>query len=69
MGTSDSITLAYSVPTGTGSGSSSSLKRRCIVRRGPTVTRYGPTGSRSAKNSLISTCAGESDVFSRHAVS
>ncbi len=38
IGTSDSITLAKSVLRGTGSGSSSSLKRRCSVRCAGTVT-------------------------------
>jgi len=48
-GTSLSRMEAYGLPTGTGSGSRSSLNRRCSVRRAGTVTWYGPTGSRSSK--------------------
>src|SRR5690606_6784463 len=60
IGTSDSITLANGVSFGIGSGSSSALKRRWSVRRGATVTVYGPAGSRSAKNTVMRTVASAS---------
>lgn len=36
---------------------------------GPTVSLYGPTGSRSLKYRVIRTWASVSEVFSKHAVS
>jgi hypothetical protein len=35
----------------------------------PTVTRYGPTGSRSPKKMVIATCASRSPALRMHAVS
>lgn len=68
-GTSLRMTEAYGVSRGTGSGSVRSLNRWCTVRRAGTVTRYGPAGSRSAKYSVISTCASSSAALRMHAVS